>query len=244
MSKNTFYINYLPWDSKFFNLKIGKIICKKYDIELINNSIESWGQKGYDLIYFIINDKIDKKLILKKYLFDQKVTFYKNINDSLKKPKKIKQYKKSEIDPKLYKLAIQSGKYSRFKKDSNFKFNQFKNLYKTWIRKSVKKIIADNVYVYKKNKSIQGMITIKIKNNSGKIGLISVDKNSRSSGIGSKLINSAEYSLLEKGINRISVDTQMDNIAACKFYKKNGYIIESINNYYHIWTRDHANTLQ
>ncbi|HQP70809.1 MAG TPA: GNAT family N-acetyltransferase, partial [Clostridiales bacterium] len=54
-------------------------------------------------------------------------------------------------------------------------------------------------------------------------------------GIGSKLICASENFAISRDRNVMEVATQLRNKAACSFYEKNGYSIDRIFNYYHIW---------
>ena len=99
----------------------------------------------------------------------------------------------------------------------------------------LKKKICDSVLIYKKEKKIVGFITLKRLESRVDIGLIAVDHNYRGKGIGQILMKSAEKWALERQINTIQVVTQIVNVPACLFYKKNKYKIKNIEYIYHFW---------
>jgi len=232
---------HLDWDSNFFNYKIAKIESKSYSIELLNK-IEELKLKGYTLIYFFSEKEIDNSNpILKNFngtLVDKKVTYLKKIknNGSNKVDTTIEKYDSELIDVNLLKLAIQSGEFSRFKIDKKIDDKKFKELYKIWMRNSIEKKNAKEIFVYSENK-ILGFVSLGEKNNRADIGLLSVNSFYRGKGIGSKLMISAENWAVNQNYKEIQVVTQKDNTKACFFYDKCNYRVEKIEFIYHFWLK-------
>ena len=230
-------IKLLKWDSKFFGIKIGKI---DYDFLPENSNIEKLIDKSdFDLIYCFIDpvnqeqcckiNKLGAKLIDKKVDFKKELTDCANINTN------IHSFSNTKIPVELYQLAQESGKYSRFKLDHNFKKGSFKQLYNTWLENSINKKFADETFVYKEGDTINGFITLKIGAGVGTIGLIGVDEIFRGKNIGTKLIEHCEYTLIQNNIYQLRVATQKANKQAMRFYKKNQYSIKQKVNIYHLW---------
>jgi len=230
-------IKYLDWDSGFFGKKIGRIRFEKPDH--LKNLLQIAKSSDYQLIYVFINeDSFIEDLILKQFngkLVDRKVLFGKEIHTLKEEYKFVSKYKSKQLTPELEQLAYESGQYSRFKLDSNFEQDDFYKMYKIWILKSLTNEMADNLFVVKENNVLKGMVTLKIDNEKGHIGLIAVSPDTQSKGYGKALINACENELLNKGITKLEVSTQIDNIPACKFYKKCGFEIKEITNIYHFW---------
>jgi [ribosomal protein S18]-alanine N-acetyltransferase len=61
---------------------------------------------------------------------------------------------------------------------------------------------------------------------SGHIITIDVLEDARRSGVGSKLLNSAEERLRSAGCAEVHLETAVDNMAAVAFYKRQGYYLE------------------
>ncbi|HQO23885.1 MAG TPA: GNAT family N-acetyltransferase, partial [Spirochaetota bacterium] len=182
----------LDWDSNFFGIKIAKIEADVYDNKAIKSSVQSAFSEGVELIYLIIPDVIDKKEIFHHNLIDQKVIFRKEIFTRSEQDTVIIEYHGKTVSSRLYKIALESGKYSRFRLDPVLPYGSYERLYRIWIEKSADREIADNVLVYKEKDEILGMITVKLKDGSGEIGLLAADYKAQGKGIGSKLISSAE----------------------------------------------------
>lgn len=227
------------WDSDFFGYPIGELkINNKKEIPTEEELKEK--SKEYLLVYiFLPNDiTIPYKSDGRLKLVDKKIIFKKKIPDSIEYIKR--KYNAINVlgyNPELfYDLSLQSGIYSRFKNDDNFRNGEFQKLYKTWIKNSLTEEIADIVLSVLDDKDLpKGLVTIKSKEGNSNIGIIAVDNKYRGQGIGSLLLNSATQFAFEKKDKTISVATQMENRSACNFYRKNGFTIESITNIYHLW---------
>ncbi|MBN2858049.1 MAG: GNAT family N-acetyltransferase, partial [Candidatus Delongbacteria bacterium] len=182
----------------------------------------------------IIPDEIDRREIFRDKLIDQKVIFKKSLQESVADAPGISEYNASAVSPELYEIALESGKYSRFKTDKELPTGSYEKLYRKWIEKSVSKEIADKVFVFFEDRRILGLITVKKKNTHGEIGLLGIHPDAQGKGIGSILISAAENYVISEEGSLMEVATQYGNSPACRFYEKNGYSVKSIFNYYHI----------
>lgn len=224
-------IKKLDWDSNFFGLKIGEA---SYEILIGFDKI-----LDFDLLYISSLSDFDFKLEnYEKTFSEAKVSFVKKISNKNELDLKIVSFDESNTDIEtLYNLAFESGKNSRFLLDTSFKLNDFHRLYKIWIDNSISKKIADDVLIYQENNNIIGFVTYKIKDKNATIGLIAVDSNFQGKGIGRKLINHLESVLHQKSIDSLTIPTQLTNIQACNFYKKQGYSIEEVKYIKHYWKK-------
>lgn len=227
----------LEWDSNFFCRRIGKLEVSIFDnINDIIDTIEE-SKTDFDLLYiFSPEDIIFPKLTGLK-LVDRKVVFRGNIEIIEREvSSKIKFYNNSIPNKNLIDLAILSAQYSRFKIDESFNNTDYLRLYNCWITNSVNKTFADAVLCYYENNSIIGMITLKVMNDVGVIGLIAVDINVQNKRIASQLINAAKDYLFKNKVFNIEVATQIDNEKACRLYLKNSLTKYSVTNIYHFWS--------
>jgi dTDP-4-amino-4,6-dideoxy-D-galactose acyltransferase len=234
-------IETLHWDSNFFSKKIGKIDCSNeiFNYQQIWQLLESAKKDKYELVY-IFGDKefiIDQEVLsnFDGRLVDKKVVYKTNFDVNIFNSTDVSIYNSLILDESILNLAYRSGEYSRFLLDPNFEKDDFRNLYKTWILNSINKQIADEVFVVKFQSSIVGMATLKLKNDSGDIGLIAVDESVQGKGVGTQLISAIKNYLSQRNINCLEVATQLNNTKACAFYNKCGFTVKSINNIYHFW---------
>jgi len=230
-------VKYLQWDSGFFGKKIGKI-----DLELSNdlNILLSDAKKmGYQLIYVFCNKNLEvDSEILKQFngkLMDIKNLYEKECDTTKEQSTFVSEYKSDFLTEELAQLAYESGKFSRFKLDENFKKEDFYKMYRIWIENSVNHQIADHVYVAKENEQIKGMVTLRINKENGQIGLMAVSPEAQGKGYGKSLIYACEKKLSETKIPKLKVPTQLENKQACRFYEKCGFQIKTVTHIYHFW---------
>jgi dTDP-4-amino-4,6-dideoxy-D-galactose acyltransferase len=228
-------ISRLGWDSEFFGLETGKLV-------LNGNQFFEFPDPGlFSFIYVLSDRKLTKEEMNvgkgKMHLADEKIVFHKNLISPIVTSANIQSFDLNcDIPDRLYDLAIQSGHYSRFYTDPNLPKSSFEKLYRLWLERSVSRQIADEVYVYETDNIIRGFITLGIKSGRPDIGLVAVNAEDRSLGIGALLLNAAEnWAVTNAHMNEIQVVTQGQNTGACRFYEKNGYTIESVKYIYHWW---------
>jgi len=229
-------IKYLSWDSNFFGKKTGKIICN--NSSELSDLLNKAKHDNYELIYVFENENYHvKNEIMKQYngkLVDKKALYHKWITGLLPLYEQIEKYT-GNLTNELENLAYISGEFSRFKLDKNFKEDDFYRMYKIWIKESLSGQIADSVFVLKENGQINGMVTLKISEGIGHIGLIAVSPETQGKGYGKMLIKSCENRLFASDIFQLEAPTQKDNVQACNFYERAGFKIKEITNIYHFW---------
>lgn len=229
------------WDSDFFGYPIGKIRAEQISIEKLKALKEQSSAGGIKLVYLFADPSDDVSNHAAEMAgaerADQKVVFFMNTGGIpvSETDEHIELYQSSTPTPQLISLSIQSGLYSRYKLDPNFKNHEFERLYTAWVENSVNKKIADYTYVYKEENTVLGFVTLKIDGKRGQIGLIAVDEGSRGKSIGKKLVYAVINLLKQKQVTELDVATQSANMDACNFYGKIGFEVISRENIYHIW---------
>lgn len=234
-------IEYLKWDSDFFEMKIGKVIANKHIKEIYLKQLLNIAKtENYSLLYVFTPEKeIFSEKILSETngnLVDRKTIYSLNIEKkTTKNHPEISDYSTGKLNDDLLELSYLSGHYSRFKLDKKLPNSSFKRLYKEWIEKSLNDNLADKVFVALDNEEIIGFVTLRIKESGGEIGLIAVSEKVQGKKYGTKLMDQCIQYLKEKSINTLLVPTQLENKQACKFYENYGFTIYSITNIYHFW---------
>jgi ribosomal protein S18 acetylase RimI-like enzyme len=148
------------------------------------------------------------------------------------------------IEPKIREAGISdllslkkltSNLYSgtRITNDPLFSKEIANKYYLKWIENSIKGESADLVLVWEENGKILGYVTLQKK---GQIPLLGVSKNSRGRGIAKNLLFAALSEFKKWGVEKINIDTQMDNFPALKTYQRVGFkIVDSYLTFR--WTR-------
>lgn len=230
----------LDWDTRFFGFQTGLITGKNLSAKELDLILAEMKTAGFRLVYYPRLSLIENSVIIDRYkglLADEKVTFVKTLPETvipISDPQVIS-YTRPDISPELLELAWESGIYSRFHVDPNFKNNEYLHLYKTWIERSVSREIAKDILVYMDGPVVGGMITLGEKNGRGDIGLVAVSASSRGKGIGKKLMAAAEDAFYKMGYKQVQVVTQGINKPAMNLYEHSGYSLEERIYFYHFW---------
>lgn len=232
----------LDWDTALLGVKTAKIIPETLNEMELSQIVHELKQQNVGLVFWC-SDSQDQSTqqAAEKYhgfLADEKVTYWMDLNDLIEQNIDISDvvpYQASIADEQLKKLALYVGLNSRFGLDPKITFDQCKKVYETWLDNSVKKNIAKEVLVIRRDNKIVGFVTLGEKNNRGDIGLIAVDENYRGQQLATKLVYAAQLWCKQQGYKTAQVVTQKTNAAACKLYEKNGYSLEKVENFYHFW---------
>ena len=111
-------IEFLEWDSQFFEMKIGKIILEEKSFSDLENALKFAKKEGFKLIYvFTKNDFFLPKTIQKKFsgkLVDEKVIYEIEVAESLQLiDNQVVSYQKNKNINQIYDLAfLQQGKFT------------------------------------------------------------------------------------------------------------------------------------
>jgi ribosomal protein S18 acetylase RimI-like enzyme len=234
---------YLPleWDTNYFDIPSARVNLNGIiDLESQDNIINFCKKYTFITISNINNIKENNHWIGSRtnaFLTDINIQYIKelinipiNPNDNTKV---FDNYKKNE---NIMNIAKDSFKYSRFFNDPNLPKKQAENIYSYWTQCAFKK---ENKYfvISKIHDLIAGYILFSIANESktGVIELIAVDEKFRGQRVGKSLLQTMESNVSGKGINKIKVGTQVDNISATQFYNSVGFKYTGCRTIYHLW---------
>jgi dTDP-4-amino-4,6-dideoxy-D-galactose acyltransferase len=220
----------LDWDSSFFGYEVAS--CTGFtdsaqDLATLNNS-------PFSLIYVGLIQTLTPAPA-NFYLADEKIVLEREIGSDqiFETDAAIQMVEQNTIQ--LTHLALQSGVYSRFKIDPNFKNNEFEKLYTIWIENALHQENHKRVLAFVEEDKITGFVSISEKLGVLNIGLIAVDEHARGKGIGNKLINWVCKYAQDNKFKKVSVVTQAANLEAMNFYHKNFFTVVSRTFMYHVW---------
>jgi dTDP-4-amino-4,6-dideoxy-D-galactose acyltransferase len=231
-------IEKLSWDSSFFGYNVGKVDLFN-SVDFQEEKFVSEAQ-DYSLVYLFSKEKlyadvldlVDEKIIL--FRETQQFTVTQNKFDFCLESFSAKVH---DIDD-LRELGLQSGIYSRFNIDPNFKNNEYQKLYLKWVEESIAGNLAFDIIVAISNSKLIGFITLKEKSKTlSEIGLIATDVAYRGKGVGIRLIQEAISRSFQQGYNIIQVATQSSNIPALALYNKGGFRFQKKIIIYHYWNK-------
>jgi dTDP-4-amino-4,6-dideoxy-D-galactose acyltransferase len=233
----------LQWDSDFFGFRVAQIDRFDFGVDGLSAMLQELRTSNYRLVYWQVPTEHPAiAAMAEKFggvLVDEKITYLKELTRpaSTDSPHSfdIAPYLRSEPEPALIDLALESGVYSRFRVDPAFPKALFEKLYICWITRAVRKEIAWEVLVVRNAGEMLGVVTLGEKEKRGAIGLMAVSPGSRGMGIGTVLVDSAERCFAEHGYDAVQIVTQRANAAACGLYESRHYQIESIDKVFHFW---------
>lgn len=228
-------ITKLDWDSEFFGFRIGRAeVLTKEDCKILTSQIIKLN-KDYDLLYIFVSHGLEinapaATLVDEKVIYKVEPPF---IGEYC--PQIILWEEASGVTNRLRHLALESGCNSRFKLDKGFPPGSYERLYSRWIEQSVNHSIASEVFCYMVDGVPKGLITLDCNNGEGVIGLVAVHEGCVRLGIGTAMIRHVIKYAEKKSLHSLAVATQWDNHPACRFYEKNGFMVESITDVWHWW---------
>lgn len=228
-------IRHLQWDSDFFGLCIGRAdLQTKADAADLQAKQKKLKQQ-YDLMYIFDPNAVGFDVEGAR-LVDVKVLYSKPC-EPRKQYLEISFYKGASPSDDLYRLALVSGGYSRFKLDERLPKGSFERLYNRWIENACPKEGTNKQILFFKDEHdvVCGMVTIDHQDELGHIGLVAVDAEVQHQGIGCRLMSTLDGYMYECGIKTLEVPTQKANANACRWYEKNGFVVQSETPIYHWW---------
>ena len=233
-------IEYLPWDTGFFKIKIGKI---EYNNDFsLHNLEEDFFRNKFDLVYLFSKEyiQLEKRKNLSIDLVDIMITMSCNL-DKITIPLTNNELINTLSDEKLlevYKIAEEISLVSRFSKESLIGVEKTKEFYRKWIDNSLNKSYADGIFIISEKNMVAGIHSIKtdIENQIGYCSIIGVDPSLKGAGIGKRLWYDAFNYWKSLGvIKKCVVPFSLNNKPSFNFHMKMGFnIVEEIKYIYHI----------
>lgn len=256
--KNDFEV--LKWDTEFFGFKVARVSA----YTTYESLVQDLKEKSIKLAYYDSEEEKSDlpKYICQKRVYSKSVEMVddpafedenqetrglgrKNSKDDLTnesfesakvlRGKRVVSYAKSSEWKPLRELAISAGHASRYLIDKKIESKRFEELYEIWLKRSINREIADEIFVYNDGDDILGFVTAKLSENAVTIGLIAVADKAQGKGIGTLLLSAVNNYALKQKKETVFVSTQAENRAGCQLYEKNGFIILKESYTYHIW---------
>ena len=225
----------LEWDSEFWGIDLFSIPenDKSWDQDLLS-SIRN-NEKLYLIQALISENEVGLINSLENEGFrfvESKITLKnKPMIKAIIDENQFKEIEKHELEAYKNDFFNLYGKVSRFGRFEKEKINDF---YYTWMINSIDGKMDDKCIGYYMDHQLAGFITYKYQNNRLAIGLVGVIPKFQKNGISQKLLDYVNDKAITKGYNEVLVSTQGKNKKAINAYIKNGFIFESIKQWYYL----------
>lgn len=232
----------LPWDSQFFGVGVGRLHAQELSAGELAEQATAAREAGLELLYLVTAPDDERSNTSAHqagaWLADRKVTFGMLVTAETRElPVSHAVRPTTQLTARLESLALQSGKYSRFRLDPRFEAGVFPRLYGLWLRNSLSHDLAREVLVFETEAGAEalGLLTLGVKQGRADIGLLAVDEQARGQRIGQQLVQAARQRTAAWGLAELQVVTQLENAPACRFYRKCGFTEYTVEHIYHLW---------
>ena len=194
-------IRTLQWDSEFFGLRIGRADIQSLD-DAVDLALMHYDLKyQYDLLYVFSKEGLCFDATGAE-LVDEKVLYHKEC-EPRKQYGEITIYQGNKPSDDLYRLALVSGAFSRFKLDKRLPVGSYERLYSRWIENMCANRGGGAQTLVFVNQDANGMITVENQGKLGHIGLVAVDTDVQHQGIGGKIMSTVDGYLFERGVRTL-----------------------------------------
>lgn len=231
----------LQWDSEFFQKRIGRVNSSNLN-ENEAECVDAWAvDQHIDCVYYLAEGRHPASAIAAEnhgfHLVDLRVTYQIDlINTTIElQTRPIRQANAIDL-PIIKKMAGEFHDISRFFADEHFERSLCRKLYELWIERD---FTESNRYLWVSED--QGQLTgytsacIDLSEKTAEIGLVGVNPIWRGKGIGWNLQLGVLKQLKSLGVDHVEVVTQGRNVSAQNLYCKSGYLLKSIDLWYHKW---------
>jgi ribosomal protein S18 acetylase RimI-like enzyme len=228
---------FLEWDTAFFGFRIARVVADRLTRGSLKR-IEDWcAAERVRCLYFLARgDDCETVELASEHGFR-----FIDVRTQFERPAEIQQAPGPGIRPAtpkdipaLAEIARRSHTDSRFYYDSRFPGERCDALYVTWIEKSCQGW-AKAVLVTERERKPAGYVTCDWTEQTGQIGLIAVADWARGGGLGQILVRSSLKLFQEHGVRTVKVVTQGRNIHSQRLYQRCGFLIASVQIWYHRW---------
>lgn len=227
------------WDSQFFGKSMARVAEKAGSLEELRNLIAAAAAQNVDCLYYLLDCSeaaaIRDAQAAGFRVVDLRMTFEGNLAAPASPVEGVRPATSADV-PRLSEIARYSHRNTRFYTDGNLPSERCDELYAVWIQRSVDEGFADAVLVVDGVSGPDGYITCsQSKDGSGSIGLCAVAGEARGKKIGQKLVSAALDWMLSRGLTRVSVVTQANNIGAQRLYQAAGMRTTRVETWLHAW---------
>jgi dTDP-4-amino-4,6-dideoxy-D-galactose acyltransferase len=241
---------FLPWDTNFFGRRIARVREHRLDPHRTKEILEWCRVQSIECLYFLADsDHAETVRLAENHGFrfvDIRVTLQQSIRGQQSAPKDhradaaamIRLARASDI-PFLQAIARNCHSDSRFYYDPGFPTASCEALYETWIKRSCEDY-ADAVLVAELDDQPVGYVSCHLRADPphGQIGLVGLAEQARGHGLGQILVNRSLDWFAQHNISQVSVVTQGRNVAAQRLYQRCGFLIQSVQLWFHRWAKD------
>lgn len=237
-------IDYLTWDSQFFERRIGRL-------STLPGNPAGWKavdadarKQGLECVYLLVDIQdtgavtaaqrngfllVDIRLTLSRELSGERL-----VAPALPHGVSLRAATPDDL-PTLQTIARQSHTDSRFFSDTHFDPIRSAEMYAVWIASYLEE--ADNVTVWTavQDNEAHGYLTCRVTGQTGRIGLVGLAERARGKGLGTALLAAGLDWFTSQGARQVEVVTQGRNLPAQRLYQRGGFRSARVQLWFHKW---------
>jgi ribosomal protein S18 acetylase RimI-like enzyme len=210
-----------PWESRHFGYPVYQIDPSEagsYD-KFVYSLVKAEDATSLFLLecegFKILAPMVELEVIIPSFDSPENIIFHPN-----------RHIRKASIKdvPRLKEIASMSFENTRLHASTTT--NVANAMHAEWVENCFNKSQADETLVFDFDGEAVGFIAMRVQDAIGDIVLIAVDKEVRGKGIGKSLVE-AGCNLIQAEVNKISVRTELANIASIRMYESCGFRFKS-----------------
>ncbi len=226
----------VEWDTAFFGVKIARVRGGVLTLESAA-AIDAWcAREGVQCVYLLAPagdlGTIRAAENQGYRLVDVSVTLRCGAGGPVRGARRAVRPARASDLAALLEMSRECFHQTRFYNDPNFPRPKVRELYETWVRRSLEGW-ADAVLVAEANQAPAGFVTCH--REGARIGLLGVGARARGAGIGASLAGAALDWFRAEGAGEVSVATQGANRSALRLYGRCGFTVHAVELWYHRW---------
>ena len=232
---------FLDWDTEFFGIRIGRVIGHTVTRAKLKE-IDTWSHRNKVRCLYLLAQCDDPETVFLAeedgfHLVDMRVTFDRQLFEPFPEMAEGLRLAQPADMPVLEKWARTGFTDSRFFFDRQFPRERAAALYAAWVRRDNQSSSSAVIVFSPEENCPMGFISVTLNStaDAGQIGLLGVGPEARGKGAGQALVNGALAWAAQRGAQKAIVVTQARNIAAQRLYQRCGFMVHSIELWYHKW---------
>lgn len=230
------------WDSGFFGFPVAHVESEAHDTKQFNKALTSAREMGVILLVYKAPFGTQISCDDPHVLADTRLTYRYSIGDMALRDLPSPSYPVEIYDgktplPVFDLLAEKWGTHSRFYVDEMFPKSAADAMYVHWVRRMVKREMADLFLVARDRHGDIGAISSARIDSTG-LGaplMMVADDRLVGLGLGRSFVLTIMQWLKENGVENAELVAQASNRLACNTYKKLGWQLKSKQDIFHIW---------
>lgn len=237
-------INYLTWDSQFFDRRIGRLALVPEDPAGWRVVDADARKQGLECVYLLVDiqdtaavaaaqqagfSMVDIRLTLSREIAGETFAIPELPPGASLRPAN------PEDLPILQAIARQSHTDTRFFSDTHFDPLRSAEMYAVWIASYLEEAANVIVWTAIQGGAAQGYLTCRVTGQSGRIGLVGLAPQARGKGLGTALLLKGLDWFASQGARQVEVVTQGRNLPAQRLYQRGGFRSAGVQLWFHKW---------